>query len=212
MRTLIRALSIVLVIATEGDEVFARVQDQADQLVRQLREFRAGLPGVAPSTGVPDPIEERRRQIYTELRDLGAGALPAIIRGLADPDVQLRRNVALFLGVAAGGWFDVSRPKMNIQDALPALITSLDDGDDRVRELVAQAISEIGPSAAPAVPALVTLLSNSSEGSRNTACIGLAGIGPAAKAALPALRNALSDPSTTVRRFAQRAIDRIDVR
>jgi len=55
------------------------------------------------------------------------------------------------------------------------------------------------------------LLTDSDEGSRNSACIGLAGIGPAAKAALPALRVALSDPSADVRRFAQRAIDKIDV-
>ena len=49
------------------------------------------------------------------------------------------------------------------------------------------------------------------EGSRNTACLALGKIGPAANAALPALRNALSDSSPDVRRFAQRAIERIDV-
>ena len=36
------------------------------------------------------------------------------------------------------------------------------------------------------------------------------GIGPAAKEALPALKKVLSDPSAAVRRFAQRAIERID--
>jgi HEAT repeat protein len=38
----------------------------------------------------------------------------------------------------------------------------------------------------------------------------LAGIGPAARDALPALRRALADPTDNVRRFARRAIDRID--
>ena len=69
---------------------------------------------------------------------------------------------------------------MNIESTLPALITSLEDRDERVRELAGQAIGEIGPNAAAAVPPLIKLLSDLSEGSRNSACIGLAGIGPAA--------------------------------
>ena len=97
------------------------------ELVRQLREFRAALPPSGPSNGVIDPIEERRRQVYAKLRDLDDAALPALIRGLNDPDEQLRRNVAFFLGVAAGRWWDSLRPRMNTQRALPALITSLED-------------------------------------------------------------------------------------
>ena len=53
------------------------------------------------------------------------------------------------------------------------------------------------------------LLGSVDEGSRNGACIALYGIGPAAKDALPALEDALSDSSTDVRRFAQRAIEKI---
>ena len=60
------------------------------------------------------------------------------------------------------------------------------------------------------VPALTELLKNENVGSRNSACIALAQIGPAAKAALPALRVALSDKSQEVRRFAARAIERIE--
>jgi HEAT repeat protein len=189
----------------------AHGQDKADQLVGSLGEFPAALPGIVSSNGKLDPNEEGRRHVYTQLRDLDQQAFPALIRGLTDADVQLRRNVALFLDAAAGSWYDRSQPRMNVQSALPALIASLNDSDDRVRELVAQVIGEIGPSAVTAVPALVKLLTDPSEASRNTACLGLAGIGPAAKAALPALRNALSGPSLTVRRFAQRAIDRIDL-
>ena len=54
-------------------------------------------------------------------------------------------------------------------------------------------------------------MTDSEEGVRNSSCVGLAGIGPPAKEALPALRKALSDPSDDVRRFAQRAIEKIDV-
>jgi HEAT repeat protein len=186
-------------------------QSRADELVRQLREFPASLPAAGRSDGSVDPVEERRRRVYAQLRKLGAEALPALASGLGDPDVQVRRNVALFLNVTSGSWSDSSQPRLDIQACLPALIAALQDRDARVRGLAAQAIGEIGPNAARAVPALITLLTDSEEGSRNSACIGLTGIGPAAKAALPALRIALSDPSADVRRFAQRAIDKIDV-
>ena len=186
-----------------------------DELVRQLREFPASLPGgLARSDGSPDPdpTVERRSRLYSQLRGLGDQALPALMRGLADPDVQIRRNVALFLNVAAGSWYSPSEPRLDIQPLVPALISALQDGDARVRQMAAQAIGEIGPKAALAVPGLVTLLTDPDEGSRNSAFIGLAKIGPAAKEALPALRNALSDPSTAVRGFALRAIGKIELR
>jgi len=86
------------------------------------------------------------------------------------------------------------------------------DEDTSVRAWSAQAIGEIGLDAAPAVPALIVLLADPDEGSRNSACIALYGIGPAARDALPALRKALEDPSVDVRRFAQRAVERIQAR
>jgi HEAT repeat protein len=132
-----------------------------------------------------------------------------LARALEDPDVQLRRNVALALNVLAGTWFDPSKERMDIRAALPALITALRDADGSVRAWSAQAIGQMGPDGAPAVPALVALLGSADEGSRNSACIALYGIGPAARQALPALEKALSDPSADARRFAQRAVEKI---
>jgi HEAT repeat protein len=129
---------------------------------------------------------------------------------LADQDVQIRRNVALFLNVAAGGWYERTRPRLDIRGCLPALITALADSDARVKGLAAQAVGAIGPEASPAVPALIALLGSVDEGSRNSACIGLTGIGSSAREALPALRKALSGPSPDVKRFARRAIDTIE--
>lgn len=201
IRAIVGSLLVIVSVAQSS-----RAQDEADQLVRQLRDFRAALP----PGGRLDATEQKRRELYARLGELGDQALPALARGLADPDVQIRRNVALFLNIAARSSFDSSRPKMNIERALPALIVALEDQDGRVREVTAQAIGEIGQNAAAAVPALIKLLADSEEGSRNSACVGLTGIGPAAKSALPALRKALSDPSEPVRRSAQRAIDRIE--
>jgi HEAT repeat protein len=148
---------------------------------------------MARSDGTIDPVEQRRGELYGQLRQLGPDALPALAEGLKDPDIQLRKNVAIALNVLAGDWFDRSKPKMDIRAALSALITALRDSDGNVRAWSAQAIGEIGPDAAQAVPALIALLRSEDEGSRNSACIALYGIGLAAKEALPALQKALSD-------------------
>lgn len=206
----IMALAFVLWVPMFGSSQSTESGLSAEQLMAELRQFRASLPGVAPSHGVPDPTEQHRQSVYDQLWTLGPAALPALNNGLASPDVQTRRNVALFLNVAAGGWYDRARPRLDIRGCLTALIVALADADGRVRELAAQAVGAIGPEASPAVPALIALLGSSEEGSRNSACIGLTGIGPGARAALPALRKALSDPSPDVTRFARRAIDTIE--
>ena len=198
--------------ATDLSWSHAQQADPADDLVRQLGALPASLPASARSDGSIDPVEQRRQGLYTRIRTLGPGAFPALARGLMNADVQIRRNVALFLNVASGSGSTLSSPALDIQPCLPELITALHDSDARVRGLAAQAIGNIGPAAASAVPALVDLLGNPDEGSRNSACIGLTGIGPAAREAVPALRRALSDSSPYVRRFAQRAIDTIEVR
>jgi hypothetical protein len=183
-----------------------QVPQSAEELVQALGQFTAALP----AAGVPSPIESHRREIYDRLWSLGPTALPALCRGLVESDVQVRRNVALFLGVAGNDWYDRGRPRLVITPCTPALIGALEDSDNRVRELAAQAVPATGAAGASAVPALIRLIDSSSEGDRNSACIALAGIGPAAKDALPALKKALSDPSATVWSFAKHAIERIE--
>jgi hypothetical protein len=184
-------------------------QVRADELVQQLRDLPTPLPGMIPGNGQIPPIEQLRYELYRQIRQLGADALPALQRGLLDNDVRIRRNVALILSILANGWIDELRPKLDIRISLPTLLTALDDGDSNVRAWSAQAIGGIGPDAVDAVPALIRLLKNNDEGSRNSACIALRGIGPAAKEALPALDDALSDSSADVRGFARRAIESI---
>jgi HEAT repeats len=199
-----------LMVAMAGFQSAPLGTPSADELVQALRQLPAAIPGIAPSTGVPPPTEQLRREIYDRLWSLGSAALPALCRGLGDPDVQVRRNVALFLGVAGGDWYDRGRPRLVITECVPALVRALEDGDSRVKELAAQAVGTTGAAGVSAVPALIGLLASPSEGDRNTACMGLRGIGPAAREALPALKKALSDPSANVRSFAKRAIERIE--
>lgn len=208
----VSGLALVLTVGCSVPASREQSESAADQLVRELRELAAALGSVQRSDGTLDTVEAQREATYSRLRHLGQGAMPALARGLSDEDVQIRRNVALFLAVAGGGARMPSEPKLNIQSCLTELIGALGDPDSRVRQLAAQAVGTIGPAAAPAVPALLRLLGDEDEGSRNCACIGLGGIGPAAAAALPALRKAaLTDPSADVRRFARHAIEKIEV-
>jgi len=106
------------------------LQARADELVQQLRELPTSLGGIAPGNGQISPIEQRRHELYREIRQLGADALPALQRGLRDNDVRIRRNVALIFGALAGGWTVYElRPKLDIQSSAPTLLTALDDSD-----------------------------------------------------------------------------------
>ncbi|HEY3786215.1 MAG TPA: HEAT repeat domain-containing protein [Steroidobacteraceae bacterium] len=197
-----------------------RGSGEADELVRQLRGFPAWLspdpfnvcPDAPACANSPSPPPEARRQgIYTQLHALGSDSVPALTRALVDPDVNLRQNAALALGVLGEGLAGAQlSSRMDISAALPALVLALRDRDAHVRELSEQALGDIGPGAASAVPALVELLASDAEGERISACIALHDIGPAAHAALPALRLELSDPSPDVRGFAQFAIAAVE--
>ncbi len=199
-------LSVLVLLAYSVVALPATEQSQIDQLIRELGTFPASLNGGFR----PDPVEERRRHVYDRLREFDQEAIPALCRGLADPDVKVRRGVALFLAAAGSTWYNQGHTRLEIRPCLQALIVAIQDRDGRVRELAAQAIGNIGSGAAAAVPALIKLLEDPNEGSRNCACIGLRGIGPAAKDALPFLRKALSDPRPDVRGFAAQAIEKIE--
>lgn len=208
------AMLVSLVLATSAFAVnFVNMgfpaQSEASAIVQQLRDFAPALRGGVRSDGTIDPLEQRREELYERLRRLGDDALPALTRGLSDPDVRIRRNVALVLTVLAGKWYKPSKPRLDIRPCLPALIAALKDSDSSVRARAAHAIGDIGADAVPAIPALLTLLKNPDEGSRIGACIALRGVGPAAKQALPALRQALDDSSEDVRKFAQQSINSI---
>lgn len=201
---------VLILCAGSTSQLAKPFQSDADTLVQQLRDLPTPLPASGRSDGSISPEEQRRRRLYESLFRLGPAGVVALSRALTDDDVHLRKNAALAFNVLAGGWYDLSWPKLDIKPALPALIAVLQDQDSNVRGWSAQAIGNIGSEAAEAVPDLIALLSNSDEGSRNSACIALRGIGPAAKQALPALRKSLSDPSKDVRGFAALAIKSIE--
>jgi HEAT repeat protein len=207
--SLIACLALVLALASAACS--AQEAPEAAVLVHELGQFQAEIDGrIDKRTGQSMPVEQRREAIYVKLRALGGAAIPALQRGLTDTDVQVRRNVALYMNFEGGNYAKHADAALDVAPFLPQLVAALRDEDERVIAMAAQAIAHPGSKAASAVPDLIRLVADRREGLRISAYIGLAGIGPAARDALPALRRALGDPHKDVRHFAQRAIDKIE--
>jgi hypothetical protein len=188
----------------------ARPTSDPMALVQELGTFQDALPGGATGNGRLSESEERRANVYRQLRALDVTATPALTRGLAAADVRVRRGVALYLFWAGSNYERITPHGLDLHAFLDPLVRALRDPDQRVKELSAQAVGLVGAQAAVAVPELLRMLADPAEGLRNTACLGLASIGPAARDALPALRKVLEDPRPDVKRSAQFAIDRIE--
>ena len=155
---------------------------------------------------------------------------PALVAGLNDPDVDVRRRVTaalervqpeaeaclpallVLLGQeGAPGRAEAARVLglmgASAPAAVPALATALGSSDPDVRREAVVALGRIGAGAEPAVPALVEAMADPEL--RWRVPDALAAIGPAAGPASPALIEALSDPSATVRWRAALALGRI---
>jgi HEAT repeat protein len=84
--------------------------------------------------------------------------------------------------------------------AVPALIKSLRDKDEQVRDWSCWALKTMGAEAKEAVPALVDAMkTDTASNVRWSAANALGQIGPDAKAAIPALMNALRDDDPWLR-------------
>ena len=129
---------IALFLVSAGLAGSAQESSEASSLVQQLAQFRAAIaPGVQGNTGLPSPTEQRREAIFIKLRALAEAAVPALQRGLTDADVQLRRNVALYLSWEGGNYAKHAATPLDVRPFLPQLVNAMRDDDERVKELVA---------------------------------------------------------------------------
>ena len=212
MKNLILGLSTLLICANmtivrAGNVAGLTNHLSAQEIVDQMRGLNMQWTEPRMDDGRINLEEQQKEEIIQELRSVGKDAIPALIHVLGDSDVQMRRNAALVIIELAGGYD--GQAKMDIREAVPALIKATQDKDSDVRGWAAQALGEVGPNASEAVPALIKLLELDDPGSRNSACIALGDIGPAASAALPGLERALHDSNKDVRQFAGQAIKKI---
>lgn len=128
----------------------------AMRLAAQLWQFSMQTEGL----GEPRGMDSRRSQILNEFHALGADAVPALSLALQDRDARMRRNAALVLLDLSGGFSTQQRERVDIREALPALIAALGDSDSPVRAWSAQALGQIGPAAKDALPTLRNALND----------------------------------------------------
>jgi len=119
------------------------VTHKPEEIVEQMRGFDMQPSNPMLDDGKIDSKEQHRQMIIGQFRMLGKESTPVLSHALQDSDVQMRRNAELVMIWLAGGYD--GQPKMNIQEAIPALIKATVDGDSDVRAWAAQALAEIGP-------------------------------------------------------------------
>jgi HEAT repeat protein len=135
------------------------------------------------------------REIIHALTQIGPAAAPALTTALDDKSPDVRRGAVKALGrLGQAGFASV---------VLPALITALNNSDERVRGEAAEVIGWIADAAAEAVPALITMLGGTDSWDRERVMTTLGFIGPAA---VPALIAALNSTNPEVRHDAARVL------
>jgi HEAT repeat protein len=119
--------------------------------------------------------------------------LPVLIRALRSEHATERLRAAKALGRL--GWL--------AREALPALVRTLNDADNKVREAAASAVGLMGPDA---LPTLVGMLGHSDKYVRRKAVWAMGKLGPLARPALPSLCQSLKDADPRTASGAAQAI------
>jgi hypothetical protein len=149
---------------------------------------------------------------FNALLTVGPPVKPALLKGLKNRSVTVRRASAAVLGFLK--YYDGT----DINDAIPALTETLGDSDRDVLFFAANSISLVGHDAESSVPALVPLLSHSefdpkigsSVNVHSAAARALGKIGSKAQSAVPGLRKLLQDTDPYTACMAAVALWRID--
>jgi len=134
------------------------------------------------------------------LDEVGAGT-PELLRALEDPHEMVRRE-------AMGALIAVDPTPETIVTVSRMLL----DSDSSVRKSTAWALEDLGEKAALAVPMVIRAIEKAEPDEMDDYCDILKSVGPAAREALPALRKLLQHEDEDVRKEAQEAIDRIEVK
>src|SRR5262249_40859218 len=151
--TILLVLSLVTSAITAAERQRS-VAANCAALVQELGTFPDALAGGAGSNGRLSELEERRETVYRELRLLDAAVAPALTRGLGDADVRVRRGVALYLFWSGAHDEEITPHGLGLLTLLDPLVRALRDPDERVREVSAHALGNVGAAAVVAVPDL----------------------------------------------------------
>ncbi|HYT89525.1 MAG TPA: HEAT repeat domain-containing protein [Gemmataceae bacterium] len=168
---------------------------------KDIEERKAAYASLVRLLGPPDDPEDAKEAM------LRKDAKAMMLKGLSDPEIEIRRNAAL-------GFAGLGGP-----DAVPAIPVLLDilrlkSNDPNIlnlRRSAALAFGSIGPAAKDAVPDLRTALSDPDEEIRHNAAVSCIGLKKEAESLLPDLVKLLTNrkESDRVREQAAVAISRL---
>lgn len=187
---------------SEIENLLARLQDSDDELAHSAVMDLACLPaGMIPDalrgleTLLASPSADTRWWAVRALAEIPDGKTPGLlVEALQDEDPSVRQCAALGL-----------RLHPNTGATLP-LAAALEDEDHLVRDIAAEALTEIGK---PAVPVLLEVLENGSRASRLCSVRALAKIGDLR--AIPALFTTLDGDSALMEYWASEGLERMGV-
>jgi len=198
-----------------------------------------GPPAAVVAEALTSPSPSARVSAAKVLEEVGPaaeGAIPALIRALADTDNSVQDSARLAL--ARIGWaavpslirvlrtsspfpsnvvhtlilmrtFGGEPPEGVVSQIIDALVHSLDSRNAEVRVFAAMGLAMLRLDPARSTPALVGLLKDELPPVRCLASVGLGRMGNSAIGAMPLLAAALEDPDPDVRSAAGRAIEEI---
>lgn len=168
--------------------------------IRAIGELHPDVPGAVAGLVNQFPDANAIRAV-SNFGAKGAEAVPALTNLLKDNDPTIRWQALRTLG-------KIHEPSLPALDEMIRLAG--EDPDPLVREHAAEAIGDIGPTAANGIPTLVKALKDPVARVRRDAVRSLGQMGPAAKDALPEIRAAMNDPDSNVKTAATRAVRLID--
>ena len=179
-------------------ELFCGDDERAEAVVEEIAALPAGQQARLQSeleAALDSPERDRRWWATRALAALPVLEVSALmLRSLGDVDASVRQCAALGLRLHPDA------------EALPSLLSMLNDEDSLCAELAADALVEIG---APAVPDLLELLSSGGPKARVEAARALALIGDTR--AIPALFGVLDEDSALLEYWAEQGLERMGV-
>jgi len=186
-----------------------RLVEEADDAAATSLGQTARALGPALDAALARPLDElvsgdarARARAARTLGLVGArAAVPALTRGLADPEPAVRAQAALALAsIGEAG------------AAVPALRVTLRDRDAWVREESARALGMLAAPDADLAGDLITALADATPGVRRQAARALGRVAQPTPRVLDALGRCERDGEELVRNEARRALDRLEGR
>ncbi len=183
--------------------------EDPDAHVRSVVSAALPKASVPAEMAVPELVELLGREqnpvhvrALSEYADAAKPGLPVLLEMLANAqlDSETRWNAARAIGKIGA----------EAADAVPALVTALQDPAATIREHAAEALGDIGPGAAAAVAPLVSVLHDPAIRVRRDAVRSLGQVGPAARTVVSEIQQVLlTDKEEIVREAARNTLQTI---